>query len=109
MSTVSNGAAEPPTGEGADPSHGPGALAAGALAAAEAGDLDVRTLPHGARHEIIFSKLDALAPGQAPVIVNDHDPKPLKYQTSALWPDRFDWSYLESGPEVWRVAITRAD
>jgi uncharacterized protein (DUF2249 family) len=69
-------------------------------------ELDVRTLPHGARHEIIFSKLDQLGPGEALVIVNDHDPKPLRYQTSAMWPDRFVWNYLEAGPVTWRVAIT---
>jgi len=73
-----------------------------------AGDLDVRTLPHGQRHEIIFARLDQLQPGQALVIVNDHDPKPLRYQTAAMWPDRFVWSYLQSGPQVWRVAISRA-
>ena len=71
-------------------------------------DLDVRTLPHGQRHEIIFSRLDQLQPGESLVIVNDHDPKPLRYQTAALWPDRFEWTYREAGPERWRVAITRA-
>jgi uncharacterized protein (DUF2249 family) len=71
-------------------------------------DLDVRALPHGQRHEIIFARLNALALGESLVIVNDHDPKPLRYQTAALWPDRFVWSYLESGPQVWRVAINRA-
>ena len=70
-------------------------------------ELDVRVLPHGQRHEIIFARLDGLAPGEALVIVNDHDPKPLRYQTSALWPDRFEWTYREEGPQVWRVAITR--
>jgi uncharacterized protein (DUF2249 family) len=75
--------------------------------AAQPGELDVRTLPHGQRHEIIFARLDALAPGEALVIVNDHDPKPLRYQTSALWPDTFEWTYREAGPQVWRVAITR--
>ncbi|MGH3743967.1 MAG: DUF2249 domain-containing protein, partial [Mycobacteriales bacterium] len=39
------------------------------------GDLDVRTLPHAQRHEIIFGRLDRLEPGQALVILNDHDPK----------------------------------
>lgn len=29
------------------------------------GDLDVRALPHGQRHEIIFARLDALTPGDA--------------------------------------------
>lgn len=71
------------------------------------GGLDVRLLPHGQRHEIIFGRLDALAPGEELLIVNDHDPKPLRYQTSALWPDRFEWTYREAGPQVWRVAITR--
>lgn len=73
-----------------------------------AGELDVRVLRHGQRHEIIFAQLDQLQPGQSLVIVNDHDPKPLRYQTAAMWPDRFAWSYLQAGPEVWRVAITRA-
>ncbi|HEY5335262.1 MAG TPA: DUF2249 domain-containing protein, partial [Mycobacteriales bacterium] len=70
-------------------------------------DLDVRTLPHGQRHEIIFARLEELATGQSLVILNDHDPKPLRYQASALWPNRFEWTYRESGPVRWRVAITR--
>ena len=80
----------------------------GATSSARPGDLDVRTLPHGQRHEIIFARLDALAAGEALVIVNDHDPKPLRYQTEALWPERFVWSYRDAGPQLWRVVITRA-
>lgn len=71
-------------------------------------ELDVRTLPHGGRHEIIFGRLDALLPGQTLTILNDHDPLPLRYQTEALWPDRFTWTYLDAGPAIWRVAISRA-
>jgi len=71
------------------------------------GELDVRALPHGQRHEIIFARLDRLQPGQALVIVNDHDPKPLRYQTAAMWPDRFEWTYRQAGPDVWRVAVSR--
>jgi uncharacterized protein (DUF2249 family) len=73
-----------------------------------AGELDVRALPHGARHDIIFTKLDALTPGESLTIVNDHDPKPLRYQTSAIWPDRFAWNYRDAGPQLWRVEITDA-
>ncbi len=71
-------------------------------------ELDVRTLAHGSRHDVIFGKLQALAVGEQFVIVNDHDPRPLKYQTEALWPGMFEWEYLESGPAVWRLAISRA-
>lgn len=71
-------------------------------------ELDVRVLTHDSRHEIIFAKLEQLEPGGSLVIVNDHDPKPLHYQISAMWPDRFGWSYLQAGPQQWRVSITRA-
>lgn len=73
----------------------------------EAEELDVRTLPHGARHEIIFGKLHALAAGERLFIINDHDPKPLRYQLDAAWPGTFDWSYVLAGPQVWRIEITR--
>ena len=39
---------------------------------------------------------------------NDHDPRPLHYEIQAERPGRFDWEYLERGPEVWRVRIGRA-
>lgn len=71
-------------------------------------ELDVRALAHGARHEVIFGMLERLAVGATFVIRNDHDPRPLRYQTEALWPGALVWTYLESGPAVWRVAITRA-
>ena len=70
--------------------------------------LDVRPLPPPRRHPLIFETFEHLRPGQAFVLVNDHDPKPLFYQFSAEWPGQFTWEYLEQGPEVWRVKIGKA-
>jgi uncharacterized protein (DUF2249 family) len=70
-------------------------------------ELDVRVLPHGQRHEVIFSTYDHLPPGGGFVIVNDHDPKPLRYQFEAQHADEFTWDYLESGPKLWRVRVGR--
>jgi uncharacterized protein (DUF2249 family) len=39
--------------------------------------------------------------------VNDHDPRPLRHQLAAERPDAFEWTYLEEGPDVWRVRIDR--
>jgi len=69
--------------------------------------LDVRTIPPAQRHPLIFQTFDSLAAGQAMVLVNDHDPKPLYYQLSAEREGQFTWDYLEDGPEVWRVRIAR--
>ena len=67
--------------------------------------LDVRELPRRERHPTIFSTFAALSPGQAMQLVNDHDPKPLRFQFEAELPGTFTWDYLEQGPEAWRVRI----
>jgi uncharacterized protein (DUF2249 family) len=70
-------------------------------------ELDVRRFPHGQRHDVIFTTFDALADGAGFVLVNDHDPKPLRYQFEAQHAGGFSWDYLETGPELWRVRIAR--
>jgi uncharacterized protein (DUF2249 family) len=74
---------------------------------AQPGDLDVRALPHAARHERIFGMVAELAPGETFVLANDHDPKPLRYQLEAQNPGEISWEYLEQGPALWRVQIGR--
>jgi uncharacterized protein (DUF2249 family) len=67
--------------------------------------IDVREIPPRERHPLIFSTFVGLAVGEAFILVNDHDPKPLYYQFDAEFADRFDWTYEEAGPEIWRVRI----
>jgi uncharacterized protein (DUF2249 family) len=69
--------------------------------------LDVRLLPSPQKHPTIFDTFDGLAPGQAFVLLNDHDPVPLRYQLQAERPDAFSWEYLEEGPARWQVRIGR--
>ncbi|MCL2584174.1 MAG: DUF2249 domain-containing protein [Streptosporangiales bacterium] len=69
--------------------------------------LDVRDLAPAYRHREIFGAYWDLASGAGFVLVNDHDPKPLRYQFEAEHPGQFTWQYLESGPDVWRVRIGR--
>lgn len=69
--------------------------------------LDVRREPPARSHELIFDSYSALPDGGAFVLVNDHDPKPLKYQFEAEHSGQFTWEYLQQGPETWRVLIGR--
>ena len=69
--------------------------------------IDVRNIVPRDRHPLIFQTFDALADGEGFELVNDHDPKPLRYQFMHERPDQFSWEYLEQGPEIWRVAIHR--
>ena len=80
-------------------------LAGGALNIPEV--LDVREIPHGRRHPRIFGTYAGLAPGESFVLVNNHDPKPLRREFQATYPDQYGWDYLEAGPHRWQVRIGR--
>ena len=69
--------------------------------------IDVRQIPGPQRHPMIFNTFDALAPGEALELLNDHDPFPLHNQFQFMKRGQFSWDYLEQGPAVWRVRIGR--
>lgn len=71
-------------------------------------ELDARTIPHAIRHATIFGALDAVPPGGGLVLLAPHDPVPLLSQIGDRWPGVFDVTYLERGPETWRLALVRA-
>ncbi len=72
-----------------------------------AATVDARILPIPQKHPTIFHAFEALPVGEAMLLVNDHDPKPLYYQFAAEQPGKVGWEYLEQGPDVWQVRITR--
>jgi regulator of cell morphogenesis and NO signaling len=59
------------------------------------------------KHPTIFVRFDELVPGESLTIHNDHDPKPLYYQLLGERGNIFTWEYLEQGPQLWRVKITK--
>lgn len=67
--------------------------------------IDVRDIAPRERHPLLFQTFDDLAVGESFELVNDHDPKPLYYQFMAERPGELEWSYLEEGPETWRVVL----
>lgn len=70
-------------------------------------ELDVRTLPPPKKHATIHELLEELATGDTLRIVNDHDPRPLRYELEHDYPGAFSWSYVEAGPQTWRVDIQK--
>ncbi|MGD9567124.1 MAG: DUF2249 domain-containing protein [Sedimentibacter sp.] len=69
--------------------------------------VDARKYEPKDKHPVIFNTFESLKPGEAMELVNDHDPRPLHYQFLAEMPDKFEWEYLEQGPDVWKVAIMK--
>ncbi len=69
--------------------------------------VDARLYEPKDKHPVILNTFDSLKPGECMELINDHDPRPLHYQFIMEKPNSFEWQYLEEGPEVWRVAITK--
>ncbi|KQU67285.1 MULTISPECIES: DUF2249 domain-containing protein [unclassified Rhizobacter] len=69
--------------------------------------IDVRPIPRHERHALIFSTFRKLPVGRSMQLVNDHDPQPLQHQFHAEMPGAFSWEYVQAGPALWRVRITR--
>lgn len=59
------------------------------------------------KHTTIFSRVEELKKGEVLVIHNDHDPKPLYFEMRSRYGDSFEWTYEETGPEIWRVKIVK--
>lgn len=69
--------------------------------------LDVTVIEPRLKHPTIFKYFDGLGQGDSFIIHNDHDPKPLYYQLLGERGNIFTWEYLESGPEVYQVKISK--
>ena len=71
------------------------------------GRLDVRQIPFWRRLDAIIAACDRLQPNEALELVVEIDPWPLRQYLEATRRTAFDWQYLESGPQTWRVRVSR--
>ncbi len=70
-------------------------------------DLDLRQTPRERRHSTVFYAFDQLAVGESFLLVNDHDPQPLRAQMEQLRPGELSWEYEVRGPYEFRIKVSR--
>ena len=70
-------------------------------------EIDLRLTPRPERHPLIFDAFDRLEVGGSFIIINDHDPRPLRAQIDRMRAGEMGWEYLDRGPDTFRVRLTR--
>ena len=70
-------------------------------------ELDVRQLRKPDKHSAIFATYADLPVGGSFVLVNNHDPKHLHEEFEADHAGSYGWEYVEKGPTVWRIRISK--
>lgn len=69
--------------------------------------IKVTEYPPHLKHKTIFETYESLQPSESMLIVNDHDPIPLRFQLESTHEGKFDWEYIEQGPTTFQVKITK--
>lgn len=69
--------------------------------------IDLRPEEPTLRHDLFYKAFAELQRGEGFEFYNDHDPSPLYYQMKATDKTDFDWEYLEKGPDIWSVRVTK--
>ncbi|MCM3634586.1 DUF2249 domain-containing protein [Paenibacillus camelliae] len=62
--------------------------------------------PH-LKHKVIFETFNKLNAGEAMLLINDHDPKPLRFQFESMYEGQYDWEYVQQGPTLFQVKISK--
>lgn len=70
-------------------------------------ELRAADLPKVIRHGAIIGGLTSMKSGEKLILVVSHDPLPLLSQLNRVAPDTFDLTYLERGPEQFRLEFTK--
>ena len=69
--------------------------------------LDLRPLPAVRRRVTVLAAFDRLEVGESFVLVTDRDPTDLCTSLRAERPGEGTWTYLQRGPYVWQLRVTR--
>jgi uncharacterized protein (DUF2249 family) len=69
--------------------------------------MDVRPIPCSIKHGLILKTWFNLPVGDYFILLNDHDPVPLRYQFEAEFPGAHKWEYVQRGPDEFRVRISK--
>ncbi|GAB78801.1 Uncharacterized conserved protein, DUF2249 family [Austwickia chelonae] len=70
-------------------------------------ELDARTIPHAIRHGAVIGALGQVRPGAAMILVAPHNPLPLIAQIHDLEGEKVRHSYVQSGPDAWKILFER--
>lgn len=70
--------------------------------------VDMKEIDPRHRHLIVAQLFEHLPVGKTLQLVVDHNPKPLRFQFETKYGAQCSWTFLEEGPDIWRVRLRKA-
>ncbi|HIW33769.1 MAG TPA: DUF2249 domain-containing protein [Candidatus Paenibacillus intestinavium] len=72
-----------------------------------ASTINATEYPPHLKHKMIFETFNRLNVGESMLLINDHDPKPLRFQFESMYADLYNWEYVQQGPTLFQVKISK--
>ena len=70
-------------------------------------ELDARLIPHAIRHGAILGARAQVRPGAGMILIAPHDPLPLLAQIDEREGAAVRRSYVQQGPDAWKILLER--
>ncbi|CAK7084720.1 DUF2249 domain-containing protein [Tissierella carlieri] len=58
-------------------------------------------------NDVVLRTFDSLPVGEKMVLINDTDPSHVFNQLEEKRFGKFEWEYIEEGPDVWKVSLAK--
>ncbi len=69
--------------------------------------LDTRQYKPEEQNKVIINAFDSLPVGDKMMLINDHDPTHVFNQLEEKRLGKFEWEYIEEGPDIWKVSLAK--
>lgn len=69
--------------------------------------LDTRQYKFEEQNKVIINAFDSLPVGDKMMLINDHDPTHVFNQLEEKRFGKFEWEYIEEGPDIWKVSLAK--
>lgn len=70
-------------------------------------ELDTRGYETNQINNTVINAFDSLPVGEKMVLINDTDPTHVFNQLEEKRMGKFEWEYIEEGPDVWKVSLAK--
>ncbi|WP_353093500.1 DUF2249 domain-containing protein [Tissierella praeacuta] len=58
-------------------------------------------------NSVVLRTFDSLPVGEKMVLINDSDPSHVFHQLEEKRTGKFEWEYIQEGPDVWKVSLAK--
>lgn len=69
--------------------------------------IDTRGFETNTINNTVINAFDSLPVGEKMVIINDTDPSHVFKHLEEKRMGKFEWEYIEEGPDVWKVSLAK--